>query len=467
MSKPRLNLYIAQRDLRLTDNPALFYAAQSARADEYSFASVYFSDTSFYHGNIGTHSYATDYIISKAVPEFASGFESFQFLYGDLSKLLRVLGAQHELHVYLNEIIEPKWKEFYTSEHEGCTLHLYPDHLSTDRNTVTGTGNLYSVFTPYKKKIWNEFVSLKPLPKPNLSGLEYVTLDYDSIELDQSKIYEHLSSRSEWHVDVSGNIISLDELIPKPNLDKQCYYSEEEALKVAKEFIKNNWNRYEEKRNNLDEDGTSKLSIGLTWGFISVRQVVEMVNNSGMVYEYDTFISELVWREWYKYLLHHRPTLLDQEFQSKFHNNALGWEYGENELELFKKWIKGETGYKAVDAAMNQLAQTGWMHNRARMIVGSILTKNLGVDWRWGQEYFRAVLSDLDEASNNGGWQWSASVGADPKPIRIFNPHLQDERFDTSGEYKAKWLSEGYDLEPVIEHKVARQIALERYGLKR
>ena len=116
---------------------------------------------------------------------------------------------------------------------------------------------------------------------------------------------------------------------------------------------------------------------------------------------------------------------------------------------------------------MIELAKTGFMHNRARMIVSSVLTKNLGVDWRWGQEYFRAMLVDLDESSNNGGWQWGASVGADPKPIRIFNPYLQAENYDPQNIFQKKWLGENFnkDIKPIVEHKEARQSALERYGL--
>jgi deoxyribodipyrimidine photo-lyase len=129
--------------------------------------------------------------------------------------------------------------------------------------------------------------------------------------------------------------------------------------------------------------------------------------------------------------------------------------------------VQGKTGYPLVDAAMMQLAKTGWMHNRTRMVVASVLTKNLGVDWRWGQEYFRAMLLDLDEASNNGGWQWGASVGADPKPIRIFNPYLQAENYDPQNIYQDKWLgAENIDsTPPLVPHKQAREEALIRYGL--
>ena len=136
-------------------------------------------------------------------------------------------------------------------------------------------------------------------------------------------------------------------------------------------------------------------------------------------------------------------------------------------LHRFVFWIKGETGYKLVDAAMKQIAHEGWMHNRSRMVVASILTKNLVVDWRWGQEYFRLLFVGLDEASNNGGWQWADLVGADPKPIRICNPYIQAEKFDAEGLYQTKWLSSSTTSPStaIVEHAVARQEAMKRYGL--
>lgn len=161
---------------------------------------------------------------------------------------------------------------------------------------------------------------------------------------------------------------------------------------------------------------------------------------------------------------------MQTEFQERF-RGTIAWVEDAEALRRFTAWVRGETGYPVVDAAMKQIAKTGWMHNRSRMIVASILTKNLGVDWRWGQEYFRAALIDLDEASNNGGWQWGASVGADPKPIRIFNPELQAKNYDASGAYQAKWLG-GENIfsrvqVPLVEHKLAREEALRRYGLEK
>jgi deoxyribodipyrimidine photo-lyase len=167
--------------------------------------------------------------------------------------------------------------------------------------------------------------------------------------------------------------------------------------------------------------------------------------------------------------MYHKPNLMNEEFQEIFRKNIV-WADQKEADKRFIAWMQGETGYKIVDAAMRQLAQTGQMHNRARMIVASVLTKNLGVDWRWGQEYFRAMLLDLDEASNNGGWQWGASVGADPKPIRIFNPYLQAKNYDADGVYQKRWLGDirfNQKDNPLIEHAVAREEALKRYGLSK
>ena len=157
-------------------------------------------------------------------------------------------------------------------------------------------------------------------------------------------------------------------------------------------------------------------------------------------------------------------TILIQNLLNKSGQNEIKWAPDNLAIERFLAWIKGETGYPIVDAAMKQLSATGWMHNRSRMIVASVLTKNLGVDWRWGQEYFRAVLIDLDEASNNGGWQWASSTGSDPKPIRIFNPYLQAENYDQNNLYQKKWLPQNYNQKLIIEHKLAREQALIRYG---
>jgi deoxyribodipyrimidine photo-lyase len=287
------------------------------------------------------------------------------------------------------------------------------------------------------------------------------------------------------HFSAGGVVIDLGELTPLPTFTN-WYTCEAEALVHFKNYLEGgDLDSYKENRDSLEKDAdgigkTSKMSLALAWGLVSSRTLIKMIKNhfdepfdnifsnrvsAGAL----TYLSELVWREFYRYQLFHRPDLMQTEFQVKF-QGTINWEQGVLAMERFIAWIKGETGYPVVDAAMKQIAATGWMHNRSRMVVASILAKNFGVDWRWGQEYFRAALIDLDEASNNGGWQWGASVGADPKPIRIFNPELQAKNYDASGAYQAKWLDVNViqtPIVPLIEHKDAREEALQRYGLSK
>jgi deoxyribodipyrimidine photolyase len=190
-------------------------------------------------------------------------------------------------------------------------------------------------------------------------------------------------------------------------------------------------------------------------------QEIEILQKMGLFNKIQILLSEIAKNP---KKLSENATLI-QNLLGKSGQNEIIWAPDYLAIERFLAWIKGETGYPIVDAAMKQLAQTGWMHNRSRMIVASILTKNLGVDWRWGQEYFRATLIDLDEASNNGGWQWASSTGSDPKPIRIFNPYLQAENYDQNNLYQKKWLPKNYQIKPIIEHKLAREQALIRYGV--
>ena len=187
---------------------------------------------------------------------------------------------------------------------------------------------------------------------------------------------------------------------------------------------------------------------------------IEILKNTGLITKINKLLLEI---QNNPKKLSENSTLI-QNLLTKYGQNQIIWVDDQTALERFLAWIRGETGYPIVDAAMRQLAATGWMHNRSRMIVASVLTKNLGVDWRWGQEYFRAVLIDLDEASNNGGWQWASSTGSDPKPIRIFNPYLQAENYDQKNLYQKKWLPQNYKSRPIIEHKLAREQALIRYG---
>lgn len=250
---------------------------------------------------------------------------------------------------------------------------------------------------------------------------------------------------------------------------------------------------YAQTRDRLDLNATSMLSPYLRFGMLSARQVLsaafsalERAAHPDAIAGAESWITELAWRDFYIHILHHFPEVRKRNFRPM----QIRWI---NDPESFNAWSQGQTGYPFVDAAMRQLIQTGWMHNRARMVVASFLTKHLLVDWRWGERWFMQHLLDGDPAANNGGWQWSAGTGTDAAPyFRIFNPILQSARFDPQGEYIRRWLPElakvpgkyihapwempseiqrqsscfiGSDYPaPIVEHAWARQRALAVYA---
>jgi deoxyribodipyrimidine photo-lyase len=241
--------------------------------------------------------------------------------------------------------------------------------------------------------------------------------------------------------------------------------------------------------------GTSGLSVHLRFGTVSIRYLVRTVQQllasgaggTGAA----VWLSELVWREFYAMILYTHPHVVDRAFKPAF--DAIAWESGPAAEEAFAAWYEGRTGYPLVDAAMAQLNQTGFMHNRLRMVTASFLVKDLGIDWRRGERYFALRLNDYELASNNGGWQWAASTGCDAQPwFRIFNPVTQSQKFDPRGEFIRRWLPQLADLDaaqihapwlaeqealaekgvvlgrdypfPIVDHGEARERTLERYG---
>lgn len=203
--------------------------------------------------------------------------------------------------------------------------------------------------------------------------------------------------------------------------------------------------RYAETRDRLDLDGTSALSPYLRFGMLSARQAVvaalaaiESALNPEARKGAESWLNELIWREFYLHILHHFPGVRRESFRGELREDS--WD---NDEAAFAAWCAGRTGYPVVDAAMRQLAQTGWMHNRARMVVASFLVKDLLIDWRWGEHWFMQHLVDGDPAANNGGWQWTAGTGTDAAPyFRVFNPVLQGQKFDPQGAYVRCWLPE-------------------------
>ncbi len=337
-------------------------------------------------------------------------------------------------------------------------------------SVLKANGEPYTVFTPFSK-VW------KALPAP----LKPVEFQHGSLN-------------------TPDGIASLP--VPeKPNLGETVPF---EAGEQQAEWLLNVFTQglgspifdYSEGRNQLDIDGTSRLSPYLRFGMISARRALAAARQTLLSADNpedrkgaETWVNELIWRDFYIHILYHFP----QVRQDNFRMQAIPWL---NDPRQFDAWKNGETGYPVVDAAMRQLLQTGWMHNRARMITASFLTKDLLIDWRWGERWFMQHLLDGDPAANNGGWQWTAGTGTDAAPyFRIFNPTSQGKRHDPSGKFIRRWLPElanvpdkfinepwlmpdelqrqaacriGKDYPaPMVDHAVARERALAAYGQAR
>ena len=304
----------------------------------------------------------------------------------------------------------------------GIDFLSFKDQVIFERDQLlTATGNFYSVFTPYKRS-W-----LKALSAGDFA--ERVTFGKHSAPL--GKIPKN----------VAGAIPELSELGFEPtNLsDLQIPLGASGAKRMLHEFDQR-IAHYKERRDYPSQRGPSYLSVHLRFGTISVRALVRAAlshlehlssdDQSGAA----TWLSELIWRDFYAQVLYHRPDLEQHAFRREF--DGLQWASGKQAEYRFEAWCRGQTGYPLIDAAMRQINHSGYMHNRLRMVTANFLVKDLGVDWRRGEQYFADQLNDFDLASNNGGWQWSASTGCDAQPyFRIFNPVSQSEKFDPTGDF--------------------------------
>lgn len=285
---------------------------------------------------------------------------------------------------------------------------------------------------------------------------------------------------------VVGHMPAVSSLVYEADLAKEGIKGGElAARKQLKDFLDHGVEDYRDNNNNLGLEGTSRLSAYFHFGCLSPREIEDMLPPGPGARSWH---RQLAWRDFYHYILLHYPDNATKEFQERYRNYP--WE---SNPELLKAWQDGQTGYPVVDAAMRQLNREGWMHNRGRLIVGSFLTKDLGIDWREGETYFMRMLQDGDEANNNGNWQWIASVGVDPAPVfrRLYNPASQQKNYDPSGAYVRKFVPElaqvpdkyvaepwtmpedvqqevgciiGKDYPaPIVDHKEARLIALDKY----
>ncbi|APU70283.1 cryptochrome/photolyase family protein [Christiangramia flava] len=356
---------------------------------------------------------------------------SVAMYHGTPEKIFKQLLKEHAVQkVFTNRDYEPYAKERDEKirkilEKEAVEFCDFKDQVIFEKDEITKQdGDPYVVYTPYK----NTWIS-----KFNNTDLEFhYTSRYTNNYIQNSRL---------------PNLTLADIGFKKSSIEVPDY-------QVTPGLVKD----YEKTRNFPAKEGTSRLGPHLRFGTVSVRQMVREANKQ----RNKTFLEELVWREFFMQILFHYPETVTDAFRKKY--DSINWR---NNKKEFEKWKKGETGYPIVDAGMRQLNQTGYMHNRIRMVVGSFLCKHLLIDWRWGEAYFAEKLLDYEMSSNVGNWQWVAGSGVDAAPyFRIFNPESQVEKFDKDKAYIKEWVKEyGTDdyPEPMVVHKEARERALETY----
>jgi deoxyribodipyrimidine photo-lyase len=419
-----------RRDLRLEDNTALFHALTSglpvvpvfifdieilSQLSDKDDARITFIHDSLSKINIQLKKYNSSVLVKYGKP-----LEIWK-------ELLKEFKAEA---IYLNHDYEPyavardeSIRELFIKNKK--QFHSYKDHVIFEKDEITKSdGTPYHVFTPYSKVWFSLLTPEKYQVYPSEKKLNRMA-DFRFPELSLEEI---------------GFIKSK---IKVPAID----------------FSKSTLTGYEKYRNSPGDDKTSKAGAHLRFGTVSIRELVRQSLKVSQQY-----LTELAWREFFVQILHHHPRVVHQSFKPAYDN--IKWL---NNEKMFDAWCNGKTGYPMVDAGMNELNQTGFMHNRVRMVVASFLCKHLLIDWRWGEAYFAQKLLDYDLSANNGNWQWAAGTGCDAAPyFRIFNPESQMERFDKEMKYIKKWIP-GFDpenyIKPIVEHKFARERALQVYKM--
>ena len=412
--------------MRLHDNHGLYEALKS----DYPVLPVFIFDSNILDHIRDTKDKRVNFIyqqIQYLQTEFAKFNSSLLVLHGKPKECFEKLIRDFEIKaVYTNHDYEPYAIQ---RDHEislllkDIPLHSFKDQVVFEKNEIVKKdGQPYTIYTPYAKAWKAKYLSQTSERFPSEKYLQ---------NLLQIKSFTNPSLKE-------IGFESIDFKAPPIHPDKKIIL------------------RYDETRNQPAVDGTSRMSIHLRFGTVSVRELTAEASSWN-----ETWLNELIWREFFMMILFHYPQVVTESFKPKY--DRMEWRNNEAEFQL---WCTGQTGYPLVDAGMRELNETGFMHNRVRMVVASFLTKDLLIDWRWGEGYFAEKLIDYELASNVGNWQWCAGCGCDAAPyFRIFNPISQQEKFDPDFIYINKWIPDyrpGY-LSTIVDHDAARVRALDAY----
>ena len=456
------SLVLFSNDLRLNDNDAINLSVKSHNSTTF----LFIFDKSLY---TNTHGSANLWWVEKSLCNLKKRLLekniTLQIIKGDfVEKTIEIVTKYNFNSVFINQNKHPEFikKENKLSlELKKCSVNLFTfnkTNLVHPSLILNKTGEPYKVYSPFYKNCKLLYSQKKVLKFPSVNIKNFV-IDENSISTKE--IFS--SDKNKW----------------ANKLDKYWKPGETEAINKLEVFFKNSISTYKEIRDFPGTIGTSKISPHLRFGEITTNQIINYFNfhDEHVLSKHEEhFIKELYWREFAYYILFHFPYVTDKPFNKKYESFEWETDYEEN----LDKWKKGNTGIRIVDAAMNELYETGWMHNRTRMITASFLTKNLLIPWQEGEKWFRDTLLDADIANNVMGWQWVSGCGTDAAPyFRIFNPLLQEKKFDPENIYTKKWLK-NFDLyangdendlltsnnliQPIVDLKTSRNIALERFS---
>jgi deoxyribodipyrimidine photo-lyase len=427
----KINLFWFRRDLRLDDNHGLFKALQAGQP----VLPVFIFDKNILDALTDKNDKRVQFIhqcIENLQEKLVNIGSSITVIHDSPENAFRHLIAQYQIgNVFTNHDYEKyginrdkEISEFLQQHH--IDFFSFKDQVIFEKSEVVkDDGKPYTVFTPYSRK-WKATLINHPIETFNCE-----------------KYFDHF-------IKIAPTAIPTLKEIGFHQTSQQFPSMNPDAAIIQ---------HYAQKRDIPSIQGTSKLGIHLRFGTISIRKLATTA--AGLS---ETFLNELIWRDFYHMICWQFPHINDyKSFKSDY--DLIEWRNNEDE---FKQWCMGNTGYPIVDAGMRELNETGFMHNRVRMIVASFLCKHLLIDWRWGEAYFAQKLLDFDFASNNGGWQWAAGCGCDAAPyFRIFNPYLQTQKFDKDLIYIKKWVSEFQEFsypKPIVVHELARKRCLEVYG---